>query len=578
MPFDGIVLRAVSNELNSTLINGRVEKIFQPSRDEVFINIYSNNNRLRLIASANASHPRIHLTDSEPFNMPVTPNFCILLKKHLTGSRLTRIFQPGLERILELKFEGTDDIGDPTTRYLVIEIMGKHSNLILLNENRKIIDSIKHIDLEISRLREIMPGRDYIYPNTQDKLNIFDSFAANKIQEIFSVDDTDNIHKHILESFSGFSPFASREFSKEVFSAKEGADYPGIASKVLQDTINNLNLNIVNPYIIRDENGKLLDFHCLFTSHFDTNSIIRFDSISKALDNYYQSKSIQGKLTSKKAELLSAVGTKLEKCIKKINIQTKNLSDSAEKENLKLFGELITSNLYRIFEGMEEIIVTNYYDPACSELTIPLNPNISPANNAQAYFKKYSKAKKTHSAATLLLSQLEKDKFYFENLLFQIEEANTDYDISEIKNELVTEKIISENIKSKKTVLPLVPLEFISSDGFVILVGKNNRQNDNLTFKTAARTDFWLHTRNIPGSHVIIKAEKKDVPESTLMEACTLAAYHSKSRNSTHVPVDYTLVKYVKKPGGAKPGFVIYDDFKTIIVDPDISILERLKK
>ncbi|MGE5474863.1 MAG: NFACT family protein, partial [Ignavibacteriales bacterium] len=314
------------------------------------------------------------------------------------------------------------------------------------------------------------------------------------------------------------------------------------------------------------------------SSHFDDDSIIKFDSISKAIESYYQSKSFQNKLTSRKAELLNAVSSKLEKCIKKINIQTKNLSDSEKKEDFKICGELITSNLYRISEGMEQITVTNYYVPDCPELTILLNPSISPSSNAQAYFKKYSKAKKTYQAAESLLEGLEKEKIYFESLLFQIEDANTENDIEDIKNELVNEKIITENTKSKKTVLPLTPLEFISSDGFVILVGKNNRQNDHLTFKTAARTDFWLHTRNIPGSHVIIKADKKDVPESTLIEACILAAYHSKSRNSTHVPVDYTLVKYVKKPGGAKPGFVIYDNFKTKTVDPDSSIIEKIKK
>lgn len=578
MPFDGIVLKAVSNEINLALLNGRVEKIFQPSRDEVFINIYSNNSKMRLLASANAAYPRIHLTASEPFNMPLVSNFCILLRKHLTGSKLTHIFQPGLERILELKFEGTDDIGDPTIRYFVIEIMGKHSNLILLNQNRKIIDSIKHVGMETSRLREIMPGRDYLYPNTQDKLSIFDSEANNMIRKIFSSDDTDNIHKYILDSFAGFSLFASREFAKEVFSYKEGNGYQDIASRVLQDTIAGLNLNSLKPYIMRDENGKPLDFHCLFFSHFNADSIKKYPSISKAVEDYYNSKSFYNKLTSRKAELSNAVNYKLKKCIKKIGIQTKNLSDSENKEDLKLYGELITSNLYRISEGAEEITVTNYYSPNCAELTILLNPSISPASNAQAYFKKYSKAKKTHEAAASLLSQLEKDKVYFENLLYQIEDAGTDNDIKEIRNELVNEKIISEKSKSKKTVLPLVPLEFISSDGFVILVGKNNRQNDHLTFKTAARTDFWLHTRNIPGSHVIIKAEKKEVPESTLIEACTLAAYHSKSRNSTHVPVDYTQVKYVKKPAGAKPGFVIYENFKTITVNPDLSLVERLKK
>ncbi|MGE5329052.1 MAG: NFACT family protein [Deltaproteobacteria bacterium] len=573
MPFDGIVLKAVSNELNSLLINGRVEKIFQPSRDEVFINIYSRGSKYRLIASSNASAPRIHLTTIEPENTPTPLNFCILLRKHLIGSKITQIFQPSLERILEIKFEGTNEIGDPSTRFLIIEIMGKHSNLILLNESRKIIDSIKHIDSDISRLREIMPGRDYVYPNTQSKLSIFDSLAVNKLQELFS-SFNDNIPKLIVDSFSGFSPFAGKEFSNEVLSQKASADYSKSAVEALQEIIKSLDSNNLIPYII----GKGSEIHCLFSSHFDNEAITKFESMSNALDTYYLSKSAAGKLHGKKSELLAAVNNKLQKCLKRIEIQKRNISDSSERESFKLLGELITSNLYKISEGLDEVKVINYYDPNCGEITIPLNPDISPAKNAQAYYKKYLKAKKTFEAANIQLSQLEKDKYYFESLLFQIEEANSDSEIGEIRSELAAEGIINDAAKSKKSSLPSNPLEFVSSDGFTILVGKNNKQNDLLTFKIASRTDIWLHTRNIPGSHVVIRTEKKPVPETTLLEACLLSAYHSKVRNSTHVPVDFTEVKYVKKPGGAKPGFVIYDNFKTMIVDPDSSILERLKK
>jgi len=578
MPFDGIVLRAVTNELESTLINGKIEKISQLSRDDVLMNIYSRGSKYRLIFSANASYPRVHLSNTEIDNPPIPFNFCILLRKHLLGSKITQFSQPGLERILEIKFEGTDEIGDPITRFLVIEIMGKHSNIILLNHNRKIIDAIKHIDSEISRIREILPGRDYIYPNTQNKLSIFDTKSDKKIREIFSEKDRDSIPKSILDSFSGFSPFASNEFAAEVFSTINSKDYSDIASKVLLEIKQALNSNSTKPYISYTKNAIPSDIHCLFPHHFDDTSIHNYDSISKALDEYYLSKSVNNKMSSKKAELINSVNKRLEKCLKRIQIQTKNISDSSEKDNFKLFGELITSNLYRIIEGMEEIKVINYYDPNSEEIVIPLNPNIPPANNAQSYYKKYSKIKKTFESATVQLSQLEREKYYFENLLFQIEETNYDYELGEIKSELINEGIISSDvIKNKKIPVISVPAEFISSDGFTILVGKNNRQNDYLTFKTASRTDIWLHTRNIPGSHVVIRAEKKEVPEASLLEACLLAAYHSKARTSTHVPVDYTFVKHVKKPGGAKPGFVIYENFKTITVDPHVSIIEKLQ-
>lgn len=578
MPFDGFVLRAVNNELNSILSGGRIEKISQPCRDEVFFSIYSKGNKYKLLISSNASYPRVHLTSTEPENPLVPFNFCILLRKYLAGYKITEIFQPGLERILEIKCEGTDEIGDSATRFLIVEIMGKHSNIILLNQNRKIIDSIKHIDTGTSRIREILPGRDYMYPNTQSKSSIFDPSSDYKIRNVFLSEDNNSIGGLIVETFSGFSPFLAREYSSEVFSNKTNGDFDAAASNVMHEILQIIDSDKFTPYIILDKNKNPLDFHCLFHSHFGADSVKTYCGISEALNDFYNLKSVHNKITAIRSELLKSVANKLEKCLKKIQIQTKNISDSEEKDKFKLFGELINSNLYRIEEGIKEISVVNYYDVDCKEIVIPLNPNIPPSKNAQAYFKKYLKAKKTCEAANIQLSQLEKEKYYLESLVFQLEESNNIHELNEIRNELVSEGIISDFIKNKKSAVFSAPIEYLSSDGFTILVGKNNRQNDHLTFKTAARTDIWLHTRNIPGSHVVIKTEKKDVPETTLVEACILAAYHSKSKNSTHVPVDYTEVKHVKKPGGAKPGFVIYENFKTLTIDPQISIIEKLKK
>lgn len=568
MPFDGIVMNAVCSELKNTIMGSRIEKISQPAKDEVILQLHSYGKGFRLVLSANAVNSRVHLTQNAPANPATPPNFCILLRKYLAGGRITGINQPGMERILEIFIEGANEIGDITTKILVIEVMGKHSNIILLNNNRKIIDSIKHIDSSVNRLREILPGRDYSYPETQDKLNPLEASPDSIRESLNTVSDSRELEKRLVSLYTGISPFFAR---KLVDSAQD--ELPAAAVEAFYNYMQKTESGKFNPCVIYEGAGQV-DFHCFFG---DCSGNRHFSTISSAADAFYTQKNDLNKIQQFKSKLSSSVSQKLEKCTKKINIQYGKLEDVSDMDNLKLYGELLTSNLYMIKDSPEEVKVLNYYANPPEDITIKLDSNISPSRNAQKFFKKYNKAKSTSEAANKQLHSLLPEKSYLENLLYQIEQAEDMTALSEINDELVSEGIISlGNKKVKQAQHISEPYQFVSTDGFVILAGKNNRLNDRLTLKLARKSDLWLHTRNIPGSHVIIKTENRDVPDSTLHEAAVIASYYSKARLSSNVPVDYTAVRNVKKPTGAKPGFVIYENFKTINVTPVQEVVEKL--
>lgn len=576
MPFDGIFFKSISDELNASILNGRVEKITQVSKDEVIIQIFNGGTKYKLYISVAASNPRIHLTKSN-YENPETPlNFCIFLRKHLLGSRISQVFLHGLERILEIAFEGYNEIGDFVKKVLIIEIMGKHSNIILLNDERKIMDSIKHIDFSTSRLREVMPGRDYVIPATQDKIN---SLEENiNCREAFIENKTvTELEASIIASFYGFSPFISHRITSMALANANGDNLSEASCKVFEALIECIKNSNWKPYIIFSK-GVPNDFHCLLSESFEQQeSIHHFPSPSQAIDEYYLSRAVKDKFSQKKNDMIKHVKTKIEKCKKKITIQENKLSDVKDMDMLKIYGELLTANLYSIKDKVSSVDVKNYYSEDYATITIPLDINKSASDNTQMYFKKYAKAKNTFVAADSMIKKFRLELEYLEGLLFQLEENDNDNELNEIKEELISEGIFLERKKTRRSNTPSKPHEFISSDGFLILVGKNNRQNDRLTFKLTARHDIWLHTQKIHGSHVVIRTEKKDVPDTTLIEAGSIAAFFSKAKDDNNIPVDYTTIKYVKKPSNAKPGFVIYENFKTIIVSPNKELIERLR-
>jgi predicted ribosome quality control (RQC) complex YloA/Tae2 family protein len=569
MPFDGIVMRAVCHELNNSILGGRIEKINQPDKEQIIINIHNNPNNYKLLLSANASSSRVNLTKNT-FNNPSTPpNFCILLRKYLSSGRLVKIYQPYMERILEIHIDSPNDIGDVTTKIVVIEVMGKHSNIMLLNHNRKIIDSLKHIDFSTSRLREILPGRDYCYPATQDKSNPLDVTKEQIMEHLSPLNDIREAESKLVSLYTGISPFFTAKLS-------EGSttEIEFISSKFHQ-YMQKSSLNEFAPCLFINNANKPTDFHAFFgnSTNCQTNIIKPYDSISQAIDEYFIERTGINNLSQKKSDLLKVVSNNLTKVNKKIMFNKDKIEQVADREKYKLYGELLTANLYKVDNGTEEITVTNYYSEDQDEITIKLDSNLSPSRNSQLFYKKFNKAKGTFEGATKQLNLLLSEQSYLENVLYEIELCEEESSLDEIKEELISEGLIKSQQKSSKSRKPIEqskPSSFMSSNGFEIMVGRNNRQNDRLTLKIARNCDIWMHTKNIPGSHVIIKTEKNEVPDKTLEEAAKLAAWFSKARQSSNVPVDYTFVRDVKKPTGAKPGFVIYENFKTVNVMPEL--------
>ncbi|MCX7711944.1 MAG: NFACT family protein [Clostridia bacterium] len=585
MPFDGIVTKCVAVELSEALAGGRIEKIFQPEPDEILINIRAKGQNLKLLMSASPSYPRMHVTSTSKENPAVPPVFCMLLRKHISGGRITGVEFNDFERLIGLCIEATNELGDLTYKKLIIEIMGRHSNIILLNHENKILDSIKHVDRDVSSVREVMPARPYLPPPSQDKLNP-ETVDVDHLFDPSSLLEGGNVEGFLLNSLKGFSPLLCREVcfragvegKAPVSSLKE--ENLTILKNVLKSMIQEIKDSAFTPCIIySDKNLEApFDFHCLTMQQY--TAVKQFSSISDVLDAFYASKDRTERLKHKKADLLKVLGNSIDRCNKKITLQQEKLRDVADREKLKLFGELITANIYCIPKNTKSVSLMNYYSENNDYIDVPLDEDLTPQENAQRYFKKYSKAKNAFTHTSKQLEDSFAELEYLESVLQLLENCTTLPDISEIRLELAEQGYVSQNRKaaSKKQNKVSAPLHFKSTDGLDIFIGKNNKQNDQLTLKTASSNDIWLHTKDIPGSHVIIKKLQQEIPDSTLLEAAMLAAYYSKAKQSSNVAVDYTTVKNVKKPGGAKPGMVNYENYKTIIVTPDESKIKDLSK
>ena len=571
LPFDGIVTKAVSDELNRTITGGRIFKIYQPTRDTIILHIRSNSNNYKLLLSSNANSARVHLTDIEYENPASPPMFCMLLRKHLIGGTILNVEFSNFERILRFHIEATDELGDKSIKHLVAEIMGRHSNIILLNSSDVIIDSVKHVDHDINRVREIMPARHYILPPAQDKANPFDIDFNDLISSILN--ENASLAKLLLSKILGFSPVICHEIC-----LRAGAD-PDIAPKyiddakllslteVLKELIGKLHQQIYSPCVVVDRSsGKYVDFHTMMLTQYESAN--EFTSISEAIDFFYKAREKKEQIRSKGSDIAKVIKQSIERCEKKIRIHISTLEESSDMDKYRLNGELITANIYSLQKGINKCSLMNYYDPNGSYVDIALDENRTPQENAQWYFKKYSKAKAAHSHATDQLKQARWELEYLENVLYSLEEADSTESVEEIREELREQGYIRKTNIRRKSLRKSAPFTFMSTDGYTIHVGRNNMQNDELTLKSSKSEDLWLHTKNIPGSHVIIASLPEPIPDTALLEAAGLAAWFSKAKNSTRVEVDYTRVKYVRKPSGAKPGMVVYVNYNTVIVDP----------
>lgn len=575
MAFDAVTVRCLTKELCEKLINGRIDKIHQPEKDEITIHIRTLTDSFKLVISASSAHPRVHFTGVSKKNPITAPMFCMLLRKHIGSGKIIAIEQVGFERIIKFSIESYDELGDLTTKYLIAEIMGRHSNIILTNQNMKILDCIKHIDFTISSVRQLMPGMNYVSPPPQNKTDLIDIKATADIDFSSPVQTAD---KAILSSIAGISPLTARELVYRAFGRtdiKNAELTDNGKNKILYETVKfakSVCQNEFNPCIIINEaSERLIDFSVTPITQYEGMAYAKaFDSVSDLLDSFYSTRDMHERMRQKSADLTKLLTNNIERLSKKLVILSKTLSDSKNKEKHKIYGDLLMANLYAIKQGQTEATVLNYYEDNAPSVTIPLSPQLTPSQNAQKYYKKYNKAKTAETEASKQISNAENDLQYLESTLSAVENADNEDDLNSIRAELISEGYLNRKVSVKRQKQAVSkPMHFVSSDGFDIYVGKSNTQNDYLTTKFANSSDLWFHTKDIHGSHTIIKLGiDKDVPKSTITEAAQVAAYYSKARESSQVPVDFTLIKNVRKPGGAKPGMVIYDNYNTIYVTP----------
>ncbi|MCG0274682.1 MAG: NFACT family protein [Thermosediminibacteraceae bacterium] len=588
MPFDGIVLNAVIRELKEILVGGRIEKIYQPDKNEIVLIIRQYKEEKKLLISAHPQNCRLHITENPKENPSSPPMFCMLLRKNLVGGRIREINQKDLERLVEIVIENEDEFGRTIVRALLVEIMGKHSNITLVDESTKIIiDSIKRIPSEINRVRQILPGVKYVFPPLGERMNLlaYEDQIVPTILDLFSrTSESIKVMRWITEKFMGISSVASKEIlcKSGVDAEKSVIELSMEERQRIAETLELLSLNIKNarysPKIyFGAESSEPVEFWVFPLQHLNSLKEVSAKSVNEMVDRFYSQNENYEKLVNNKKALAAQVEKHLKKLRQNLAFQRQKLNDAKDAEKYKIFGELLSAYLYKVSPGMKEIGLPNFYDEG-KLVVIPLDEKLSPAQNAQNYFEKYKKLRTAREKIETQIEKILSEIKYLESELYNIEAAESLEDIAEIQTALSNEGYIKgSEKKSKDETFRSHPIKYISSAGFTILVGKNNRQNDMLTRK-AKPDDIWVHVKDVPGSHVIIQTGGRQIDEETLLEACTLAAYYSKARNSSNVAVDYTLKKHVRKPPGSKPGFVIYDHYKTVYVTPNSSIIEKLEK
>ncbi|WP_409305363.1 NFACT family protein [Peribacillus sp. SCS-155] len=569
MSFDGLFTKAMTEELCSAIKGGRINKIHQPYKNELILVIRAGGKNHKLLLSAHPSYARAQITLENYENPKEPPMFCMLLRKHLEGYVVEDVYQTGMDRVIVLEVKGRNELGDISHKQLIVEIMGRHSNIILVDKSRNmILDSIKHVSHAVSSYRTVLPGHEYIQPPAQDKANPLTA-DENDVQRRLDF-NAGQLDKQLVAQFAGISPLV----------AKEAVHRAGIANRVtlpaafikLMETIR---LKNYEPVIIR--HGSKEAFYMITLAHLGGEAR-QFDTLSSMLDRYYFGKAERDRVKQQGNDLERFIANEIDKNKKKIIKLENTLAESEKSDQHQLYGELLTANLYAMNKGMKEIEVTNYYDESGATVTIPLDTRLNPSENAQKYFSRYQKAKNAIGIVQDQIHRANLEVIYFEGLLQQLNSASP-RDIEEIREELQDEGYLKQKQRRgmKKPANEKPKLEsYFSSDGDEILVGKNNKQNDYLTNKFARRDDIWFHTKDIPGSHVVIRNENPS--EQTIKEAAMIAAYFSKAKDSSSVPVDFTKVRHVKKPSGSKPGFVIYENQQTVYVTPDADVVIRLKE
>lgn len=578
MPFDAIFLSAVIGELYPTLLGARIDKIQQPARDTVLLHLRGKE---KLLLSANVNRPRIHLTQAAFDNPAQPPMFCMLLRKHLSGGRVAELTQPVAERSVCIAFDCTDEMGIPCRKHLILELMGRNSNLILTGPDGRIIDCMRRVDFEMSEARQVLPGLFYHEPPRQDKRIPQETEEAEISALLQAVDSPKRLDKWLLDTFAGLSPLITREiayrFCGEIDADILTLDREALARFLAQE----LAMPGEKQPILLLREGRGTDFSYREIAHYgDFLMQKRCDSFSALLDEYYTETDRADRMRQKSQALRKTVTTLFERITRKLEIQRKEREKTLDREQLRRMGDIVTANLHAIARGQAMLRAVDFYDPEMREIEIPLKPNLSPQQNAAKFYKDYAKAKHAEKILTEQIAAGEIEVQYLGGVLEELSRAESERDLSEIRAELEDGGYVRPNDRRKGKPMkhpPSKPMAFLSSDGYTILVGKNNRQNDQLSLKSAHKNDIWLHVQKFHGSHVIIECAGAPVPDDTVTEAAMLASFYSEVREGQNVPVDVTQVRCLKKPNGAKPGMVVYDRYRTVIVTPDRALPVRLR-
>lgn len=579
MAFDGITVAALVKECGDALINGKINKIAQPEADELILTVKNNGVQHRLALSASASLPLIYLTDQNRPSPMTAPNFCMLLRKHIQSGRIVSIVQPGLERIIRFEIEHLNELGDLCTKYLIVEIMGKHSNIIFCDGHDRILDSIKHISGMVSSVREVLPGRDYFVPRTQEKADPL-STSREEFQRLFEKGTP--VYQALYTFYTGLSPSAAQELSYET---GIDADRPAnTLTEAQQEKLfaaftamtDRIRRQEFSPCIVY-ENHIPAEFSALPLRRYAESDTVREPSISRVVSLYYSQKEALTRIRQKSSDLRRIAQTALERNVKKYDLQRKQMEDTKKRETYRVYGELLNTYGYGAQPGAKKLEAQNYYTGGT--VVIPLDETLTSGENAKKYFEKYGKLKRTYEALSELTVQVKSEIEHLESILSSLDIAQQEEDLVQIREELIESGYMKRRGGARGGKKPRVtsrPFHYISSDGYHMYVGKNNFQNDELTFKFASGGDWWFHAKGIPGSHVIVKSGGAALPDRVFEEAARLAAYYSKGRGQEKVEIDYVEKKHVKKPGGAKPGFVVYYTNYSMMIDTDISGLREI--
>lgn len=581
MAFDGITIAAMVQELNKSLSGGRINKIAQPEADELLITAKGPAGSCRLLLSASASLPLIYFTEKNKPSPLTAPNFCMLLRKHIGSARIVSIRQPGMERVVEFELEHLNELGDSCKKLLIMELMGKHSNIIFCDEKGMILDSIKHVSSHMSSVREVLPGREYFIPQTQEKSNPLTITQEEFMEKVCA--KPCHISKALYSSLTGLSPVIAEEICCRA--SIDGSDN----AQALDETARLHLYHTFRRLMEQVEEGEFVpniiyrgeepaEYGVLpFQQYGPEYESKTFENVSSMLETYYASKNTLTRIRQKSSDLRRIVQTALERSRKKYALQQKQMKDTEKKEKYRIYGELINTYGYGLEEGCKSFKALNYYTN--EEITIPLDPTLTPAENSKKYFDRYGKLKRTEEALTVQLADTLSEIEHLESISNALDIALLESDLAQIKEELTEFGYIKKHYagkKGKKMQAKSKPFHYVSSDGYDIYVGKNNFQNDELTFKFATGNDWWFHAKKMAGSHVVVKTKDGELPDRVFEEAGRLAAYYSKGRTAPKVEIDYIQKKHVKKPGGAKPGFVVYYTNYSLMAEPDISGLQEI--